>query len=133
MDEFYRVVLDEVDNPNYQFYLLYKNGRNYFEEFVNSLKQKSDLAELAKIIALMDCVNNNNLPTSKYRHITGGKFDRKDVFEFKSKHLRVYALKLEPSYYVVLGGYKKGQEKDIAKVFQHFNNLPSYIELRQKS
>jgi hypothetical protein len=130
MDEFYRVALKGVNNPYFRFYLLYKNGKNYFEEFVDSLKQKSDKDELAKILALMDCVNNNNLPASKYRHITGGRYDRQDVYEFKSKHLRVYAIKVEPSYYIVLGGYKKGQEKDIAKVFKHFNQLPQYIELK---
>lgn len=30
-------------------------------------------------------------------------------------------------YYIVLGGYKKGQDKDIDKIFKHFNNLPEDI------
>jgi hypothetical protein len=129
MDEFYRTLLDDINNPIFDFYLLYKNGRCYFEEFVNSLKQKSDLDELDKIRALMDS-DINRLPPTKYRHIIGGKYDRNDVYEFKSKHLRIYAIKKEPDFYLILGGYKKGQEKDISKIFKHFNQLPTIIEIR---
>ncbi len=133
MDDFYLRPLDDVDNPKYGFFLLYKNGRNYFEEFVGSLRQKSDLAELDTIRALMDKVDNNNLPKAKYRHISGGKRDRKDVYEFKSKHLRVYAIKKEPDYYIILGGFKKGQESDIEKIFRHFNELPEKIEIKNET
>lgn len=130
MAEFYLCPVDDIDNPKYDFYLLYIDGRNFFEDFVKSLRQKSELDEMDTIMALMDKVDNNNLPTSKYRHITGGKYDRKDVWEFKSKHLRIYTLKIPPDYYIVLGGYKKGQEKDIAKIFRHFNNIPDEIPIR---
>lgn len=121
--------LEDIDNPKYNFYLLYKDGRNFYEDFVNSLNQKSDIDELDTIIALMDKVDNNNLPPTKYKHISGGKYDRKDVYEFKSKHLRIYAIKKSPDYYIILGGYKKGQEKDIAKIFKHFNNIPDEIAI----
>lgn len=131
MDEFYLTPFDGIDNPKYNFYLLFKNDRNFYLEFAESLKQKSDIDELFSIYALMDRVDTNNLPASKYRHISAGKNDRKDIYEFKSKHLRVYVIKMEPDYYVVLGGYKKGQEKDIAKVFRHFNVIPDEIEIRQ--
>lgn len=130
MDEFYLTLFDDVSNPNSDFYLLYKNGRCYFEEFVESLKQKSDLDELDKIRALMDS-DISRLPPSKYRHIIGNKYDRKDVYEFKSKHLRIYVIKKNPDFYLILGGYKKGQEKDISKIFRHFNILPNIIEIRQ--
>lgn len=130
MAEFYLRPIDDIDNPKYDFYLLYKDGRNFYEDFLRSLKQKSDFDELDTVIALMDKVDNNNLPSAKYRHISGGKYDRKDVYEFKSKHLRIYAIKMTPDYYIVLGGYKKGQEKDIAKIFRHFNELPEHIEVR---
>lgn len=92
MAEFYLCPVDDIDNQKYDFYLLYIDGRNFFEDFVKSLRQKSELDEMDTIMALMDKVDNNNLPTSKYRHITGGKYDRKDVWEFKSKHLRIYTL-----------------------------------------
>jgi hypothetical protein len=71
------------------------------------------------------------LPPTKFRHIVGGKYDRKDVYEFKSKHLRVYTLKVQPDFYIVLGGYKKGQEKDIAKIFNQFNQLPPDIVIKK--
>jgi hypothetical protein len=130
MDEYYRILLEDVDNPKCDFYLLYKNGKCYFEEFVDSLTQKSDLAELDKIRALMD-IDVAQLPPTKFRHIVGGKYDRKDVYEFKSKHLRVYTLKVQPDFYIVLGGYKKGQEKDIAKIFNQFNQLPPDIVIKK--
>jgi hypothetical protein len=81
MDEYYRIILNDVNNPNFDFYLLYKNGRCFFEEFVDSLKQKSDLDELDKIRALMDS-DIKRLPKTKFNHIIGGKNDRKDVYEF---------------------------------------------------
>lgn len=130
MYNFYLTRLDDVENPKFQFYLLFCNGKNFFEEFANSLIQKSDKDELDSIRALMDKVDNNNLPASKFKHIKGGKKDRKDVYEFKSKHLRVYAIKKEPDMYILLGGYKKGQESDIEKVFRYFNNLPDELVVR---
>ena len=130
MADFFLSPVTDINNPKYNFFLLYKDGRNFYEEFTDSLTQKSDLNELDSIIALMDKVDNNNLPTSKYNHISGGKYDRKDVYEFKSKHLRIYVIKKSPDYYIILGGYKKGQEKDIAKIFKHFNELPDKIEIR---
>lgn len=80
MDEYYRILLEDVDNPKYDFYLLYKNGKCYFEEFIDSLTQKSDLEELNKIRALMD-IDVAQLPPTKFRHIIGGKYDRNDVYE----------------------------------------------------
>lgn len=127
MSEYALCPLEDINNPKYRFYLLYKDGLNFYEDFRDSLIQKTDLDELDSILALMDRVDNNNLPVSKYRHIKGGKYDRDDVYEFKSKHLRIYVIKKTPDYFVVLGGYKKGQEKDIAKVFRHFNDLPADI------
>ncbi len=66
MAEFYLCPVDDIDNPKYDFYLLYIDGRNFFENFVKSLRQKSELDEMDTIMALMDKVDNNNLPTSKY-------------------------------------------------------------------
>ena len=130
MADFFLRPVKDINNPKYNFFLLYKDGRNFYGEFADSLNQKSDLNELAAIEALMDKVDNNNLPKSKYNHISGGKYDRKDIYEFKSKHLRVYVIKKSPDYYIILGGYKKEQEKDIAKIFRHFNELPDEIEIR---
>lgn len=133
MDEFYLCPLEDIGNPRYSFYFLYRNGRCFCKEFIDSLQQKSDLDEVAELLAIMGKVDNNNLPTSKYNHIRGGKSDRKDVYEFKTKHLRLYAIKKEPDYYLIVAGFKKGQEKDIAKVFRHFNNIPENIEIRDDS
>lgn len=133
MDEFYLCPLEDIGNPRYSFYFLYKNGRCFCKEFIDSLRQKSDLDEVAELLAIMGKVDNNNLPRSKYHYIPGGGRDRKDVYEFKTKHLRLYTIKKEPDYYLIVAGYKKGQEKDIAKVFRHFNNIPENIEIRDDS
>lgn len=133
IDEYHLCPLDDIGNPKYEFYFLYKNGCCFCKEFIDSLQQKSDIDELAELLAIMGKVDNNNLPQSKYRHITGGKRDRKDVYEFKTKHLRLYAIKKEPDYYLVVAGYKKGQDKDIAKVFRHFNYIPDRIAIKDES
>lgn len=132
IDEFLLELLEDVDNPKYKFYVLFKNGKSFYEEFVDSLKQAQDLDELDSIIALMDKVDNNNLPPKKFNHIVGQGKRRKDVYEFKSKHLRVYVIKKSPDFYIVLGGFKKTQEKDIDRVFRHFNVLPDYIPIKAK-
>lgn len=129
MEEFYLCPLDDVENPKYKFYFLYKDGRCFCKEFFDSLTQKSDLNELAELLAIMEKVDNNNLPRSKYHYIPGDRYDRKDVYEFKTKHLRLYAIKKAPDYYLVVAGYKKGQDKDIEKVFRHFNNIPDEIAI----
>lgn len=129
-DDFYLMPYREVNNPNTNFYLLYKNDKNFFLDFKNSLSQKNDINEFYSIIALMDFIDGNNLPPKKFKHIIGGKKDRKDIFEFKSKHLRVYVIKKEPDMYVVLGGFKKNQVKDISKIFRHFNNIPDKIKIK---
>ena len=61
------------------------------------------------------------LPKAKFRQIKG--VDRQDVFEFKRKNLRVYVVMQQPNVYVVLGGYKKGQEKDIAKLKRYIKDF----------
>ena len=69
--------------------------------------------------------NANILLTSKekFNHIQGGKYDRKDVYEFKKDKLRVYVILIKPNVYVVYGGYKKEQQKDIARIFNAINTF----------
>lgn len=94
----------EISNPACRFFIPYIDGKSYYREFCDSLTQKADLAALDKIKALMDVVGICNLPLTKFRHIKGTKNDRDDVYD------------------VLLGGFKKNQDKDIAKVFRHFND-----------
>lgn len=133
MAEFLKKLYDEIENRKYSFFMLYRDGKCDYEEFVNSLHQKSEVEELQQIKAIMDKVDTNNMPQKKYRHINSGKGKRRnDIYEFKSKHLRVYAIKTDKDYYLLLGGYKKEQDKDIEKVFKNYNDVPNDIPELQK-
>lgn len=134
MANFQKKPYEEIENSKYDFYTLYRDGKCEYEEFVISLSQKSELEELQKIKAIMDKVDGNNLPKTKYRHISSGKRSdrRNDIYEFKSKHLRIYAIKGIGDYYLILGGYKKTQDKDIEKVFRKFNEVPDTVPLLQE-
>lgn len=129
MAEYLKKYYDEIENTKYAFFKLYRDGKCEYEEFVDSLHQKTELEELQQIKAIMDKVDTNNMPIKKYRHITSGrgKKRRKDIYEFKSKHLRVYAIKTDIEYYLLLGGFKKDQEEDIEKVFKKYNDVPDNV------
>lgn len=133
MCEYYLKPYKEATSIKLKYYLLFKGDRSFYEEFVDSLTQKKDKDELFKIIALMDMMGDMLLPKTKFRHIEPNKKgDRKDVYEFKSKHIRVYVIKKSPDVFIVLGGFKNNQEADIKKVFRHFNQIPEIIPVKLK-
>ena len=70
----------------------------------------------------MDCLSPSNLlPSSKFRQIKGLR--RNDVYEFKKNDIRIYVIKKRPDIYVVLGGYKGSQDKDINRIDKLFNDF----------
>lgn len=69
----------------------------------------------------MDSFSSNFLPSSKFRQIKGLR--RKDVYEFKNKDIRVYVLMKKPNIFVILGGYKGTQDKDINRIDNLFNDF----------
>lgn len=64
--------------------------------------------------------NGNPLPNTKFRDVTpkGGIVKE---YEFKSKHLRLYAIKKDNGKIIVLGGLKTTQDAD----FKRFRSLKS--------
>ena len=85
-----------------------------FEEEIENRGQYED--ELYAIYSLMeDVADNKLLPKEKFRDITINKNDKIKEYEFKSKHLRVYAIKARDGKVVVMGGYKNHQKKDIKR------------------
>ncbi len=64
----------------------------------------------------MEAFGVTKLPNTKFRQIVNVK--RPDVFEFKKNKLRIYIVFQEPSVYIVMGGYKNTQRKDIASLEQ---------------
>lgn len=65
------------------------------------------------IIAYMEFFSDRNLlKKDKFRQIKDA--GRDDIFEFKKESLRVYVLKKKPNMYIILGGLKNNQTKDIS-------------------
>jgi hypothetical protein len=99
------------------FFDLLIDGKGQFDAFSNQIKQDGRYqSELLSIMAFMDFVAQlKMLPLTKFRDITPNNEKAKE-YEFKSKHLRVYAFHLEQSgKIVVLGGFKNSQPADIRK------------------
>lgn len=95
------------------FYKLLVNGCSPIDEFEKGLESIYE-AEMDSIYLYMEMVANmRSLPEKKFRELKGFKGKYKE-YEFKSKHLRVYAVQHpESGKIVVMGGYKNTQKKDI--------------------
>ena len=112
---------EPVNNKEYNFYEVSVNGKCLYQEFVKGLSTR-DLKKLINIYAYMDCLFPSNLlPSSKFRQIKGLR--RNDVYEFKKNDIRIYVIKKRPDIYVVLGGYKGSQDKDINRIDKLFNDF----------
>ena len=95
------------------FYELLKDGRSLLSEFEEDIQSRYE-SEYKTILAYMNLVaDNNSVPTAKFKPLKGNK-DGINEYEFRSKHLRIYLIQLEPhGKIIILGGYKNQQEKDI--------------------
>ena len=111
------------------FYKLCINDKCQFDEFEARLKNNGRLKnELAKIYAYMELIARGiSLPTTKFKDITPKKQIVKE-YEFKSRNLRVYAIKTSKGKIIVLCGYKNKQKKDIRtfrslkrRYLEHYN------------
>lgn len=112
---------EPVNNKEYNFYEVSVNGKCLYQEFVKGLSTR-DPKKLINIYAYMDCLSPSNLlPSSKFRQIKGLR--RNDVYEFKKNDIRIYVIKKRPDIYVVLGGYKGSQDKDINRIDKLFNDF----------
>lgn len=98
-------------------YKLHIDESCMFDEFEEEIESKGQYEEeLYAIYSLMeDVADNKLLPKEKFRDITISKKEKFKEYEFKSKHLRVYAIKAPDGKVVIMGGYKNRQKKDIKK------------------
>lgn len=96
---------------------LFVGDKCQFDDFEAEVYENGQyIEEIASIYALMeDVANNRLLPKTKFRDITPSSKEKVKEYEFKSKHLRVYAIKFKDGKVIVLGGYKNTQKKDIVK------------------
>jgi hypothetical protein len=117
---------DIIHNQKCHFYKLLIDGKCQFDEFVsNAEKIATNKKCLANIYSRMDSFDpDQKLPKEKFNHIEGGKYDRKDVYEFKKDQVRVYVILIKPNIYVICGAVKKGkkdQQIDIKHLFKAVN------------
>lgn len=109
-----KFVLEDIENIRGKqiFSKLTIDGICQFDNFVNELEEQYE-TELDAINYYMEAVANlKSLPETKFRELKGRKGNVKE-YEFKSKHLRVYAIQQKGGKIVVLGGYKNAQDKDL--------------------
>lgn len=95
------------------------DGIGQLAEFERTLRDKQFLSEFRTLLTYMEYVSNgNSLPDTKFKDVTPTG-ERVKEYEFKSKHLRVYAIKKENGKLIVLGGFKTTQKAD----FKRFRSL----------
>lgn len=114
---------DLVKCLEFKYYKLIINGKCQFDDFFSDvLKNAIDKSNMKKILSLMELFSNKRLiPKQKFNSIKG--VGRSDVFEFKTDNLRVYVVKQTPNMYIILGGYKKNQSKDIENLKNRIKNF----------
>lgn len=117
MNKIESILLDVINNGNgFVFYKLVINDVCQFDLFVEGLKRiPRDMKSLHSIFAYMDMFSKTiMLPCSKFRQIKN--IERKDVFEFKKDNIRVYVILKDYDVYVITGGYKNKQDRDIEEI-----------------
>lgn len=111
----YRIVeCDFIHNHGgFVFHKLHQGESCQFDEFLTEIGENPQYkAEWAKIVRWMEAYGAiENIPSKHYRIIRGLK--RTDIYEYRSKSLRVYVKVDKPDVIIVIGGYKKNQKQDI--------------------
>lgn len=114
MSEYHLEEFSAIQNScQYKYFQLNINGKCQFEDFKKEVKANAIYKkQYFQILTLMENISDRHqLTIKKFRQIKGA--GRNDVFEFKSKDLRIYVIKKSPDMYIVLGGYKVDQDNDI--------------------
>lgn len=121
--EYRTEVFNQINNPNYTYYKLYVDEKCAFDEFVEDVSSNVEyIKELKNIYTYMDYLGRQMLPRKKFNSIKDGK--RNDLFEFKTKHLMVYVILVRPNVYVIAGGYKNTQDKDVDRFKKRIKGFP---------
>lgn len=125
MPEYSTELFDLTNNPNYTYYRLFVDGKCEFDDFLQEVnKNVADKKNMNAIIAYMDSLSAQLLPSIIYNHIESG--ERHDLYEFKKKNLRVYVIDQRPNIYIVMGGYKSTQKKkDIPRLIRKTKDFPN--------
>ena len=115
-DNIIREICDCIKNINgLTFYKLRVDGVCQFDEFLEEVYRVDVTRKrMASIIRRMEWFGNKPMPDGTFGYIEG--IDSKDIFEFRKDNIRVYVKVIKPNVYIILGGYKNDQKKDIQKV-----------------
>lgn len=98
-------------------------GTGQLDIFEKGLNNTSYQSEFKTLLAYMEYLGNNgSLPKTKFRDVTP-KGEKVKEYEFKSKHLRIYAIQKTNGKIIILGGYKINQDKD----FSRFRSLKKQL------
>lgn len=103
MTDYRTELFDLTYNPNYTYYRFFVDGKCEFDDFLEEVnKNVADKKNMDAIIAYMDSLSAQLLPSTIYNYIESG--ERHDLYEFKKKNLRVYVIDQRPNIYILLWG-----------------------------
>lgn len=114
MGDLKKIICEVIHNKGgFVFHKLCQGKSCQFDDFLTEIgKNPQYKAEWAKIVRWMEAYGAiENIPSKHYRIIRGLK--RTDIYEYRSKSLRVYVKVDKPDVIIVIGGYKKNQKQDI--------------------
>ena len=124
-------------NGKVRFYKLLEDGSAQIDPFYEEITKNERLKkEFNEIVSCMNYVAESNaiLPKKKLNSIKDGK--KEIALEFKKDILRVYCFKKEMDFFIVMGGYKKDQKKDIEglkRMLKDDENLVGYLQQLTKN
>ena len=105
----------QVINCRQEFDQLFIDGAGQLDIFEKDLNDTTYQSEFKTLLTYMEYLGNNkSLPKTKFRDVTP-KGEKIKEYEFKSKHLRIYAIQKPKGKIIILGGYKTTQGKDFIK------------------
>ena len=96
-------------------YKLVRNGKCHIDEFWIEVKKDQHLVTEGRVIwkILEDVANGERLPKTRYRKLKL----RYNVYEVKSKELRIYLLlERNTGLLLILGGRKSDQKQDLKRL-----------------
>ncbi len=89
---------------------LFKDGVGQLYKFENQLVGTTFQGEYHGLLAFIQHFANGGNPGSKVKYLKGNKSDGTTEFEFRSKHLRVYAIQLSGKKIIIFGGIKRAAD-----------------------
>ncbi|MBQ2784098.1 MAG: hypothetical protein IJE99_03770 [Alistipes sp.] len=109
-------ICELIKNQNgITFYKLFINDHCQFDEFLDEVNRvQITRKKFSDLISRMGCFGDYMMPQKYLRQIKEVK--EKDIYEFKKDDIRIYVKLEKPNVFIILGGFKNSQKKDIQQV-----------------